>query len=584
MGTARSAPPWRVRLPERAAPFVGAAMVGLGVALLARANASVAVVVLLVAAGLVLAGIARLVRAAHDTGTAAQPSQRRIQVASGLVLVAAGVLAVAWSSATVRVLVLLLALGLAAAGVAELTGSRRDDRATAVPLGLASLALAAVVLVWPRLSLWAVGVAFGAWLVLTGLHAVLGAVLRRAPRRRRPRRWVQLAGAAVALVVSLGLLAGSVAVHRGDVRVAPDGFYTPPLSVPDEAGALLRSEPLTTGVPDGARAWRILFTTTDGDGHPAISSGTVLAPEVPGDTAAPVIAVAHGTTGVTPRCAPSMSERPFADGAGTALERMVADGWVGIVPDYVGLGTAGPHPYLVGPDTAHAVLDGVRAARRLDLDLTDDVVVWGHSQGGHAALWTGMVAEDYAPDVPLLGVAALAPATDLEALAEGVRSEAIGKLVSAYIAASWAEVYPSLELREIVTPGYLPLVRRIEDLCFTGRDVVAALATASQMTDEVIREGTFDGEVGELLRANSPDGDVPVPVLLAQGTTDPLILPGQQRAFVAARCAAGQPLDYREYDGLDHLTLVAAESPLTEELMAWTEARRAGEPAASTCP
>lgn len=584
MGTARSAPRSRVRLPERAAALVGAAMVGLGIALLSRANASVATVVLLVAAGLVVAGVARLVRAARDTGTAARPAQRRIEVAAGLVLITAGGLAVAWSSATVRVLVLLLALGLAAAGVAELTGSRRDDRATAVPLGLASLALAAVVLVWPRLSLWAVGVTLGAWLVLAGLHAVLVAVLRRSPRGRRPRRWAHRAGAAAALVVSLGLLAGSVVVHRGDVRVAPDAFYTPPLAVPDEPGVLLRSEPLTTGAPEGTRAWRVLFTTTDGDGRPAVSSGTVLAPEVPGATPAPVLAVAHGTTGVTPRCAPSMSDHPFADGAGTALERMVARGWVGVVPDYVGLGTAGPHPYLVGPDTAHAVLDGVRAARALELRLTDDVVVWGHSQGGHAALWTGMVADDYAPDVPLLGVAAFAPATDLEALAEGVRSEAIGKLVAAYIAASWAEVYPSLELREIVTPGYLPLVRRIEGLCFTGRDVIAALATSSQMTDEVIRAEAFDGEVGEILRANRPDGHVPVPVLLAQGTTDPLILPGQQRAFVVARCAASQPLDYREYAGLDHLTLVAADSPLTEELIAWTEARRAGEPATTTCP
>lgn len=63
-------------------------------------------------------------------------------------------------------------------------------------------------------------------------------------------------------------------------------------------------------------------------------------------------------------------------------------------------------------------------------------MAWGHSQGGHAVLWTGMLAPDYAPELDLVGVAAFAPATDLCALADGGKAEAIGKLVSAYIVAS----------------------------------------------------------------------------------------------------------------------------------------------------
>lgn len=51
-------------------------------------------------------------------------------------------------------------------------------------------------------------------------------------------------------------------------------------------------------------------------------------------------------------------------------------------------------------------------------------------------MWTGMLAPDYAPELDLVGVAAFAPATDLCALADGGKAEAIGKLVSAYIVAS----------------------------------------------------------------------------------------------------------------------------------------------------
>jgi len=43
--------------------------------------------------------------------------------------------------------------------------------------------------------------------------------------------------------------------------------------------------------------------------------------------------------------------------------------------------------------------------------------VWGHSQGGHAALWTGALAAQLAPELTLIGVAAAAPAAELLALA-----------------------------------------------------------------------------------------------------------------------------------------------------------------------
>jgi hypothetical protein len=47
--------------------------------------------------------------------------------------------------------------------------------------------------------------------------------------------------------------------------------------------------------------------------------------------------------------------------------------------------------------------------------------------------------------------------------------------------------------------------------------------------------------------------------------------------------AAGQPLDVRVYSGLGHLSLVATNSPLTQALIAWAQARLAGNPAHNTC-
>ncbi len=91
---------------------------------------------------------------------------------------------------------------------------------------------------------------------------------------------------------------------------------------------------------------------------------------------------------------------------------MVDRGYVVAATDYPGLGTPQTHPYLVGVSEARAVLDSVRAARALT-GAQNRFAVWGHSQGGQAALFTGLIAKSYAPDLDLVGVAAAAPATDL---------------------------------------------------------------------------------------------------------------------------------------------------------------------------
>lgn len=584
----------------------------LGVALLLLAPGATAVVSALAAAGLVVIGVVGGLRGLRG-GPGPDHPRSRLAVGVGGVLVAAGLVALVWRDASVRALAVVLSAGLLVHGIALALGrdvgsthhspvvpstpnradrsersdgadpsdrAGRSERAARLLLGAASTLLGVVVLAWPRLSLHVVAMLVGAWLVLVGL----GAALRGTRSRRRAGAPRRLVPAVASVLIASALLAGTAWVHHGDPRVVPDAFYTPPASVPAEPGRLIRSRAMTAGVPDGLQAWLLLYTTTDGDGAPAVASATVLAPGTRPDGALPVVAVGHGTTGVVPRCAPSLADAPFADGAGAALEQAVRSGHVAVTSDYVGLGTAGPHAYLVGPDAAHAVLDAVRAARELtEVEVGAQVVAWGHSQGGHAVLWTGVLAADYAPELELLGVAAFAPASDLHALADGLRTEAIGKLVGAYIAGSWDAAFPDLEVRSRLTPTYGPVVARITDLCFTGRDVLAALATATQMSREVFRPGALDGPLGQRLRENSPEGTIPVPVLLAQGDADPLVLPEQQARFVAARCAEGMTLDSRVYPGLDHLSLVAAGSPLTGDVLEWTEARFAGEPAVAAC-
>jgi Secretory lipase len=57
--------------------------------------------------------------------------------------------------------------------------------------------------------------------------------------------------------------------------------------------------------------------------------------------------------------------------------------------------------------------------------------VWSHSQGGQAALFTGLIAKSYAPELDLLGFAAAAPATDLVTLMNDDIDSVGGKNITA---------------------------------------------------------------------------------------------------------------------------------------------------------
>lgn len=363
----------------------------------------------------------------------------------------------------------------------------------------------------------------------------------------------------------------------------PDRFYAWSAPVRPDAGTLLRSELFTRGIPPGARAWRLLYATTRADGTATVASAIVLAADRPLKDPRPVVAWAHGTTGIAPGCAPSVMAKPLANVP--AIEGLLQEGWVYVATDYAGLGTGGGHGYLIGDDAARSVLDAVRAARQLSgLAIDNQVVVWGHSQGGNSTLWTGMRAPAYAPDVNVLGVAALAPASDLTVLVSGSKSSSFGKITSSYLLHAYAAVYPDIRIDDYMRSGLQLVVADLARRCVGEWPTLVSILQAKLLPgDGIFSRSPVSGALGLRLAQNSPKQPIAAPVLIAQGQADDLVLPAVQDSYVAARCAAGQPIDYRTYPGLDHLSLVALNSPLGADLVAWTRDRFAGRPAVDSC-
>jgi acetyl esterase/lipase len=382
----------------------------------------------------------------------------------------------------------------------------------------------------------------------------------------------------VAVAVLCVLAAAAAGLWVAARPATPDPFYDRPAPADAKPGDLIAAEPPAKDVPLGARAWRILYATTTADGAPATATAVVMAAEnITGPRG--VVAWAHGTTGIARGCAPTVMGKPFANVP--ALPELLAEGWAYVATDYVGLGTPGRHAYLVGEEAARGVLDSIRAARRLpDLSLENRAVVWGHSQGGNSALWAGMRARAYAPDLEILGVAALAPASDLPALLSASRGSMFGKLVTSYVAHAWAAAYPDVDADALMLPAARWLARDIAGRC--GSDwtaLVSVLQTFLLPADGIFAADPVQGALGPRARQNIPAGPFPIPVVIAQGEDDDLVLPGIQKRYVDGLCAAGQRIDYRAYAGRDHISLVSAGSPLTPDLVAWTRDRFAGRPA-----
>src|ERR1700730_1980451 len=296
---------------------------------------------------------------------------------------------------------------------------------------------------------------------------------------------------------------------------APDAFYDPPSDMSHQPGALLLSEPLKDVIlPAGIRGWRILYSTTVDDSTPATAVATVFAPTDPPAGPRPVVAWEHATTGLLQKCMPSLLS--MASKGVLDRDRIVMAGWVVVATDYSFAEKGGPHPYLIGEGEARAALDSVRAARHMsELMLDNRMVVWGYSQGGHAALWTGIVGPRYAPDLEILGVAAIAPAANIKnILAINV---AMDKRFGAYLALSYRRFYPDIKFEQAIRPEALNAARQMVNLC------ESVPPEDSERIEELA--ATFDGPalatssnkaLQARLEQNTPDGTTEAPPAIPQ--------------------------------------------------------------------
>jgi alpha-beta hydrolase superfamily lysophospholipase len=378
------------------------------------------------------------------------------------------------------------------------------------------------------------------------------------------------------------LCAAALALPAGKAR-AQTAFYdasTRELAGPP--GSLIRSEPMPFA-PAGAQAYRVLYRSVGMHGEPVAVSGVIIVPPGPAPAGGrPIVAWAHPTTGVVPHCAPSLAIFVFQQMAG--LRQLIEQGAVVAATDYPGLGTAGPHPYLVGDSEARAVIDSVRAARSLPgVGDGNSFAVWGHSQGGQASLYTGLIAKSYAPELRLVGVAAAAPATSLVTLMGDDFKSVGGKNLTAMTLWSWSRVYGA-PIAKVVVPEAMPIVDRLSNECIESIfDILERQRTEKPLEQTFLSVGNIATVEPwrSLAMHNTPGTLSPqIPLFLAQGTTDNIVRPEVTRAYAQQQCKAGSKVTMMWVPGVGH-GLVARDS--ANAAVGWMMDRFAGRAVPSDC-
>jgi pimeloyl-ACP methyl ester carboxylesterase len=383
-----------------------------------------------------------------------------------------------------------------------------------------------------------------------------------------PTRFRALIVAAI-LALAAAVLVASAESADAAGRQGPAGgaFYKGPKQTPKGHGKLIWQRNATKLTPiAGARLNKtILYTSRSPAGDRIVVSGSVSVPKGKAPKGGwPVISWAHGTTGAADACAPTRIRpnsvmAPYVAYVHPQMEDWVRAGYAVVATDYQGLGTPGPHPYLVGEAEGRSVVDIVSAARQLVPSLGKRFLIAGHSQGGQSSLFAASLADEWAPKLKLRGTVAYAPASHLSEQAKFLPSLTTPSGLSALVTLIFkgaSTASDDLKPGKFLTAEAKALYPQTEQLCLAQlaeSDSLGGLAPA-----DLLRGSADLDPLYSVLDDMNPAVEIGPPVLLAQGGADTTVFPTFTDMLNGELDKLGDEVTYKTYPGVNHGAIVAA--------------------------
>lgn len=358
-------------------------------------------------------------------------------------------------------------------------------------------------------------------------------------------------------------------------------FYTPPDPISGDPGTVIRSELAPQWDVPGGTASRILYVTQGTNGEPRVTGGMVWIPTTPSDnTERKVVAWAHGTTGLGDACSPSRSYSAGMVLMTAWMAQMMANDWVVTGTDYQGLGTPPPYTYLLGHNEANDVVNSVRAIRNIpEAPAGTEWAVYGHSQGGHAAAWTGDLAQTIAPELTLKAVATAAPAAELAVIMDQQWDKTVSWANGPEMVVSWPGVYP-VDVAAVVSTEGQRVTQSLAEDCILNAGMLGKVH--QKLGQRYLTMNLGDNAAWAQATAAETPAPFPasLPIFIAVGVEDNVVLAPTIAYMQQKWCAAGSDVTMDWLGNTKHMTVAEVAGPAAVD---WIQDRFEGKPTQPNC-
>lgn len=372
--------------------------------------------------------------------------------------------------------------------------------------------------------------------------------------------------AGLSLLGFAGNTVAQVAYPTASASVQPvnDPFYVSPTAyalAAKQPGAVLRYRaiPNTTYSARVSQAYQLMFRSTDGRGMPTAAVTTLLIPKTAPASARKLLSFQAMYDSLQLNCTPSnltVNGKLFEKGY---VNKALDAGVLVVLTDYEGLQSQ----WVAGMNTAHGVLDGIRAAQKFSksgLNSSSPVGLMGYSGGGHATAWANEVQPEYAPEMNLVGVAMGGLPVNPKHAAEKADG---GPFAAMYFGAvvGMSRAYPELNLMDYVTADGAAMIKDISRRCLMG----TVEGQPEMLTPYMFKKGSKYWkspdflnlpEIKRIIDENTMGSRMPkAPMYIYEGVLDEVMPIADVDALVKRYCAAGLSVEYNRVAIGDHLVL-----------------------------
>lgn len=366
--------------------------------------------------------------------------------------------------------------------------------------------------------------------------------------------------------------------------VASDEFYSNVPRSNASAGTLLKVQVNVNtsaySLPPNTALSRIIFVSESLNGSKIPASAYVLWPYAPRsqEDGYAVVGWAHGTSGIFGDCGPSHQRNLMYHFA--APFTLALQGYVVVAPDYAGLGVdkdgegkSIKHVPNAASSHANDLFYSVQAAQTAFKELSQQFVLFGHSQGG-GVVWRAAARQATRPVAGYLGAIAASPVSPEDVLIPEATSVA-AVLVIAY---GLSTIYPDFTPADILTPAGL---KRL--------DFVIQIQGCGSVFQELfeptlIRPDWRESIYAVQFLALGSEVGLPVagPFLILEGEADLITRQVGQEKAINSTCSLhpDSRLEYKTFANVTHVPVVYASQRVWLD---WIRDRFAGVETPSGC-